>query len=49
MLKMILLSIFFKLEPNNVYNQVNSKFKLCKFLGIEDLPRVEQIKEIYST
>jgi hypothetical protein len=49
MLKMVLLSIFFKLELNNVYNQVDSKSKLRKFLGIEDLPRIEQIREIYST
>ncbi|MDR2545396.1 MAG: hypothetical protein LBD03_07670 [Methanobrevibacter sp.] len=38
MLKMVLLSIFFKLELNNVYNQVDSKSKLREFLGIEDLP-----------
>jgi hypothetical protein len=39
MLELVLLSIFFKLKLSNVYNQVNSKFKLRKFLGIKDLPK----------
>jgi hypothetical protein len=49
MLKLVLLSIFFKLGLNNVHNQVNSKSKLRNFLGIKDLPKIEKIREIYST
>lgn len=39
----MLLLIFFKLEPKNAYNQVNNKFKLCKFLDINDLANLKII------
>ena len=48
MLKIVILSMFFKLDIVHVYNQVNKKPKLFKFLKIEELPSLKQLREIYS-
>jgi len=48
MLKLILLSIFFKLDLSYVYNQTLYNNKLLKFLNINNLPSLKEIREIYS-
>lgn len=47
MLKILLLSIFFQLDLSYVYNQVKNSAKLQKFLGIDELLSLKQIREIY--
>ncbi|WP_263640982.1 transposase [Methanobrevibacter arboriphilus] len=47
MLKLVLLSIFFQLDLSYVYDQVESREKLRKFLNINDLLSLKQIREIY--
>ncbi|MCC7553603.1 MAG: hypothetical protein KO202_03795 [Methanobacteriaceae archaeon] len=48
MLKLILLSIFFKLDLSYVYNQTSSSNNLLKFLNITHIPILKEIREIYS-
>ena len=48
LIKILLLSMFFKLSVVNVYNQVKTKPRLSKFLKIEDLQSLKQVRELYS-
>ena len=48
LMKILLLSMFFKLSVVNVYNQVKTKQRLSKFLKIEDLQSLEQVRKLYS-
>jgi len=47
MLKLLLLSIYFQLDLSYVYDQVKNRAKLRKFLGIDELLSLKQIREIY--
>jgi len=47
LIKMLLLSMFFKLEMVDVYNQVKTKPRLSKFLKIKDLQSLKQVRELY--
>jgi hypothetical protein len=47
MLKIILLSIFYQLDVTYVYNEVLNNSKLRKFLGIDEVLTLKQIREIY--
>jgi len=48
MLKIILMAMFFQLNVSDAYNQVESKPKLLKFLNIQELQSLKQIRELYS-
>jgi len=47
LIKILLLSMFFKLDVSDVYNQVKTKPRLFKFLRIKDLQSLEQVRELY--
>ena len=47
LIKILLLSMFFRLDVSDVYNQINTKSQLSKFLNIEDLQSLKQIRELY--
>ncbi|MBZ9570946.1 transposase [Methanobrevibacter sp. TMH8] len=46
-LKIILLSIFYQLDLNYVYNKIISRPKLKKFLDIDEILSLKQIRKIY--
>jgi hypothetical protein len=48
MLKILLISIYFKLNVSDVYNQLINEPKLFKFLNIKDLQELNQIRKLYS-
>jgi hypothetical protein len=48
LIKILLLSSYFKLNVADVYNQVVSKPKLFKFLNISKLQNLKQIRKLYS-
>ena len=48
LIKILLLSIFFKLDVSDVYNQVKTKPRLSKFFKIRDLQSLEQVRWLYS-
>ncbi|WP_067089787.1 transposase, partial [Methanobrevibacter curvatus] len=48
MLKIVLLSSFFELFVSDTFNQVKNSDKLKKFLNIDELISLKQIREIYS-
>ncbi len=47
MLKIILLSIFYQLDVTYVYNETMNNSKLRKFLNIDEMLTLNQIREIY--
>ena len=47
MLKIVLLGMFFQLDVSYVHDQVENHVKLRKFLGIDELLSLKQIREIY--
>jgi len=48
MLKIVLLASYFDLKVSSVYYEVNNREKLRKFLNIDDLLTLKQIREVYS-
>jgi hypothetical protein len=48
LIKLLLLSMFFKKDVSDVYNQVNTKSRLSKFLNIDDLLSLKQYRELYT-
>ncbi len=48
MLKIVLLASYFDLEVSHVYFEVKNRDKLRKFLNIEDMLTLKQIREVYS-
>jgi len=48
MLKIILLSSYFEMYVSDVFNEVENRSKLRKFLNIEDTLNLKQIRELYS-
>jgi len=48
MLKMVLLASYFNLEVSHVYSEVENREKLRKFLNIDHLLTLKQVREVYS-
>jgi hypothetical protein len=48
MLKIILLSSFFEMYVSDVFNQVENSDKLRKFLKIDEMISLKQLREVYS-
>ena len=48
MLKIVLLASYFDLEVSHVYSEVKNREKLLKFLNINNLLTLKQVREIYS-
>lgn len=48
LIKLLLLSMFFKLDVSDVYFQLITKPRLSKFLNIKDLQSFKQVRELYS-
>ncbi len=48
MLKIILLASYFDLEVSYVYFEVKNRNKLRKFLNIDHLLTLKQVREVYS-
>lgn len=48
MLKIILISSFFEMYVSDVFNQVASSDKLRKFLNIDEVISLKQVREVYS-
>ncbi len=48
MLKIVLLASYFDLEVSHVYDEVKNREKFQKFLNIENLLTLKQIREVYS-
>ena len=48
MIKILLISSYFKLNVSDVYSQVIDKSKLLKFLNIKSIPNLKQIRRLYS-
>ncbi|MBV1754842.1 MAG: hypothetical protein KMY52_04535, partial [Methanobacterium sp.] len=48
MLKIVLLASYFNLEVSHVYFEVENRGKLRKFLNIENLLTLKQVREVYS-
>ena len=48
LIKLLFLSVFFKKDVSDVYNQVNTKSRLSKFLNIDDMLSLKQYREFYS-
>jgi hypothetical protein len=48
MLKIILMASYFNLEVSHVYYEVENRVKLRKFLNIDELLTLKQIREVYS-
>jgi len=48
MLKIVLLSSYFEMYVSDVFNDVESRPKLRKFLNIQDTLTLKQIRELYS-
>jgi hypothetical protein len=47
--KILLLSIYFKLNVSGVYNQVIISLKLFKFLNMENLQDLKQVRRLLFT
>ena len=48
MLKIILLSSYFEMYVSDVFNEIENRLKLQKFLNIQDTLSLKQIRELYS-
>ena len=48
MLKIVLLASYFNLEVSHVYFEVKNREKLRKFLNIDNLLTLKQVREVYS-
>jgi len=48
MIKIVLLASYFDLEVFHVYFEVKNRVKLRKFLNIDNLLTLKQIREVYS-
>jgi len=48
MLKIVLMASYFDLEVSHVYFEVKNRGKLQRFLNIDDLLTLKQIREVYS-
>jgi hypothetical protein len=48
MLKIVLLSSYFEMYVSDVFNQVENSDKLRKFLNIENMLSLKQVRELYS-
>lgn len=48
MLKIVLLASYFDLEVSYVYSEVQNRRKLRKFLNIDNLLTLKQVREVYS-
>jgi hypothetical protein len=48
LIKLLFLSMFFKKDVSDVYDQVNTKSRLSKFLNIDGMLSLKQCRELYS-